>query len=103
MTAGKAERFEPDPSLPGHGLRCHRLKRGEIYMRRGTPPKCLANGQQRRGEFGNAFTVPVEAARKGGQPHPSHVTGTRHPMKGGRFVCAQRASLKIAAVGVTLP
>jgi integrase len=57
------EHFEPDLALPGHGIRCRRLKAG-LSLRWGTPPKRLANGQQRRGDFGNALTVPVEAARK---------------------------------------
>jgi integrase len=64
LAAGKTEHFQPDPALPGHGIRCRRLKSGELSLRWGTPPKRLANGQQRRGDFGNAFTVPVEAARK---------------------------------------
>jgi len=45
MAAGKTEHFEPDPSLPGHGIRCRRLKSEETNMRWGTPPKRLANGQ----------------------------------------------------------
>ena len=76
----KNEGFAPDPQLPGHGIRWRRsLATGKISLRWQPKQKRLPNGEQPRGDFGDALTVDVEVAREACRQWFGDITLGRDP------------------------